>query len=310
MIGALKSNIGHTEATSGLCALTKVILSFENECIPPNLHFNKPNPKIDGLMSGILKPINENTPFYGDLVAMNNFGFGGSNVHVIVKSPKIKAKEDNNRIIDEIPRLVQMCGRNEKTINYFFNKLMNNTNKITRDSLSLINEISKTSPFQMNSGLKGMKFRGFAIIENSDQNTIKSTNVEIEKVSKTKKEIWFIFSGMGTQWSAMAKSLINIEIFSNSIRKSCEVLNKYEINLWKLLTEENQNITDSVLNSFITIAAIQIAFVDLLNELDIRPDGIIGHSIGEVVCAYADGCITAEETILIAYWRGKCVEDI
>ncbi|MCH1932380.1 acyltransferase domain-containing protein, partial [Shewanella sp. A25] len=36
-------------------------------------------------------------------------------------------------------------------------------------------------------------------------------------------------------------------------------------------------------------------------------DGIIGHSAGELACAYADGCFTAEQTILAAYWRGRCV---
>lgn len=45
--------------------------------------------------------------------------------------------------------------------------------------------------------------------------------------------------------------------------------------------------------------------VDLLNSLGIVPDGIIGHSVGELGCAYADGCFTAEEMILSAYARGK-----
>ena len=39
-----------------------------------------------------------------------------------------------------------------------------------------------------------------------------------------------------------------------------------------------------------------------------KPDGIIGHSLGEVACGYADGCLTLEQTILTAYWRAKCVQ--
>ena len=53
---------------------------------------------------------------------------------------------------------------------------------------------------------------------------------------------------------------------------------------------------------------LQIALVDVLRALEIRPDHIIGHSTGELLCAYADGCCTAEETILSAYWRGVCIE--
>ena len=43
--------------------------------------------------------------------------------------------------------------------------------------------------------------------------------------------------------------------------------------------------------------------------LDIRPDGILGHSTGEIACGYADGCMTREETLLCAYWRGRSVHD-
>jgi len=53
----------------------------------------------------------------------------------------------------------------------------------------------------------------------------------------------------------------------------------------------------------------QVALVDVLRTLGIAPDGIVGHSVGELGCAYADGCLTAEETVLSAYWRGRCVSE-
>jgi fatty acid synthase len=226
-----------------------------------------------------------------------------------VKSHDKKPAIDNYKIVDQIPRLVQMCGRNREILNHIFTSIVNNPKNLTRDYLSLINDISKTSPFRLKSALKGMGYRGFTIFDNSPQNTLESTDVQIRKVPKSQKQIWFVFTGMGSQWPAMAESLMNIKVFENSIRASAKVLEDFEINLMSLLLEKNENVMRSPLCSFIAIAAIQIALVDLLNELDIRPDGVIGHSIGELVCAYADGCITAEETILIAYWRGKCLED-
>jgi fatty acid synthase, animal type len=47
--------------------------------------------------------------------------------------------------------------------------------------------------------------------------------------------------------------------------------------------------------------------VDVLSSLGIHPDGILGHSVGELGCAYADGTFTAEQTVLAAYWRGRCI---
>lgn len=41
--------------------------------------------------------------------------------------------------------------------------------------------------------------------------------------------------------------------------------------------------------------------------MGVRPDGIIGHSAGELGCAYADGCLTIQQTVLAAWARGKAV---
>ena len=53
----------------------------------------------------------------------------------------------------------------------------------------------------------------------------------------------------------------------------------------------------------------QVALVDVLRTLGVAPDGIVGHSVGELACAYADGGLTAQETVLAAYWRGRCVSE-
>lgn len=49
--------------------------------------------------------------------------------------------------------------------------------------------------------------------------------------------------------------------------------------------------------------------MDILNALEIKADGMIGHSVGELGCAYADGCFTAEEMIMAAYARGRASVD-
>ncbi|KAL3237297.1 hypothetical protein MRX96_022064 [Rhipicephalus microplus] len=65
----------------------------------------------------------------------------------------------------------------------------------------------------------------------------------------------------------------------------------------------------TLLPTLVSIVAIQVALVDMLHAVGLRPDGIVGHSTGEMACAYADGCLTAEQTVLCAYWRGRCVQE-
>lgn len=78
-MGSVKSNIGHSESTSGACSVAKVILTFENGQIPPNINFEQVRSSIPALTEKRMVVCNETTPFKGDKIAINSFGFGGAN---------------------------------------------------------------------------------------------------------------------------------------------------------------------------------------------------------------------------------------
>ncbi|KAI9831662.1 MAG: hypothetical protein M1819_004728 [Sarea resinae] len=85
-VGSVKTNIGHTEGASGLAGVIKAVLALEHGVIPPNIHFEKPNPRID-LKGWNLRVPTESLPWphAGQRrVSVNSFGFGGSNAHVIL----------------------------------------------------------------------------------------------------------------------------------------------------------------------------------------------------------------------------------
>ncbi|XP_054157438.1 fatty acid synthase-like [Oppia nitens] len=310
MIGALKSNIGHSEAASGLCAVSKVVLAFENEVIPANLHFNNPNPRIESLISGHIKPINKNTSFTGDLIGLNNFGFGGSNAHLILRSPKLKASVDNAVVVDKYPRLVQICGRNEEAVRYFFSRLFEKPKSVTRDTLYLVNKLSKSTPFDDKStGYQPMRYRGFSLLR-QNQPELKYSPIVVQKVPKTPKQLCLVYTGVGSQWPAMAKDLMCFDVCSQSISRSDNYLSKYNINLMEMLTEKESDINRSAINSIVSLVAIQIALTDLLIDLGLNADIIVGYSTGEIVCAYADKYITSEQALEIAYFCGKFIDTI
>ncbi|KAI0849455.1 putative polyketide synthase [Daldinia vernicosa] len=90
-IGSVKTNIGHTEAASGLAAIVKGVLCLEKGLIPPSVNYETPNPKLK-LEEWRLKVVTAMEPWPHGLVAgprrlsVNNFGYGGSNAHVILES--------------------------------------------------------------------------------------------------------------------------------------------------------------------------------------------------------------------------------
>ena len=66
------------------------------------------------------------------------------------------------------------------------------------------------------------------------------------------------------------------------------------------------NVSGSFIKSLLNnVHCMQIGLVDVLKAVGIEPDGIVGHSVGELGCAYVDGCFTAEQMVLAAYYRGR-----
>jgi fatty acid synthase, animal type len=128
-------------------------------------------------------------------------------------------------------------------------------------------------------------------------------------IGRSQKPVWFLFSGLGSQWTAMAKSLMSIDIFAQKIKECSEILMEYGIDLNYLLLSEDKNSMQDMTSKFVATTAIQIALFELLRNLDITPDGIIGHSFGEIACAYADNCLTVKQALLTSYWRGKVMEN-
>lgn len=148
--------------------------------------------------------------------------------------------------------------------------------------------------------ISGHMYRGYIV--SNDREVIELHNDE-------ERPVWYVFSGMGSQWPEIGRELMCLPTFDNSLRRSARVLKPYGFDLMDLIHNGTERIFDDVLNSLVSIVSTQVALVDLLNLLEIKPDGIIGHSIGEVSCAYADGCFTLEQTVLTAYWRGILLKE-
>ncbi|CAG2109741.1 unnamed protein product [Medioppia subpectinata] len=106
----------------------------------------------------------------------------------------------------------------------------------------------------------------------------------------------------------MAKALMPIKIFADKIDECHEVLKPHDIDLKQLLLSDDKNSMSNMTNKFCATTAIEIALCDVILALGITPDGIIGHSFGEIAAAYADGCLDTREAMLVTYYRGLVTE--
>ncbi|CAG9858327.1 unnamed protein product [Phyllotreta striolata] len=296
-IGAVKSNMGHSEISSGLCSLAKVVIAMETGVIPANIHLDKLDLTLPGICDNKLQVVGKNMKLEKGPIGMNCFGFGGANTHVILTS---NAKEKTNNYKRPNYRLVQASGRTEEGLKRVFASIQ--SNRVDQEFLALIDEIHKTN-------IAGYKYRGYTVLgEGPVAHTTKYAG---------KRPVWFVYGGLGAQWNGMGRDLLNIEVFQKSIKRCAAALKTYEIDLLQILTSDDPTIFDDITNCICAIVALEIAFTDLLQSLGVVADGVVGHSIGEIGerkisdpvvlftgCAYADGSVTAEQAILLAYTMG------
>uniref|UniRef100_A0A8C4V2P9 Fatty acid synthase n=1 Tax=Falco tinnunculus TaxID=100819 RepID=A0A8C4V2P9_FALTI len=309
LIGSTKSNMGHPEPASGLAALAKVILSLEHGLWAPNLHFNTPNPDIPALQDGTLEVVCKPTPVKGGLASINSFGFGGANAHVI-----LRPNENKHQPLEtcNVPRLVQFCGRTQEAVEVLIQESRKHAG--CSPFVSLLTDISVVP-------VSSMPYRGYALVGTE------SDIQEVQQVQASGRPLWYICSGrcavgpsfspflppysagMGTQWTGMGLSLMKLDLFRQSILRSDEALKNTGLKVSDLLLQADENTFDDTVHAFVGLAAIQIAQIDLLKAAGLQPDGILGHSVGELACGYADNSLSHEEAILAAYWRGRCVKE-
>lgn len=127
--------------------------------------------------------------------------------------------------------------------------------------------------------------------------------------SKSSKahRVLYVFTGQGAQWHAMGRELnLRYPVYRKSILRSDKILQELGTS-WHLVQELDRNELDSrVHQSEIaqpSSTALQIALVDLLSSLGVRPGTVIGHSSGEIAAAYAAGVISQETALKISFTR-------
>lgn len=332
LVGSVKTNMGHSEAASGLCALAKVALMLENEIIYRSLHFDHPNANIESLMDGRLRFVDENMPLKAKIVPLSCYGFGGANVHAIVRAsemPTIDAAQASTEVPRPSLRLVVMFGRGERPLNEFFDRMLSTGNRNTRhclseDFLALVDRLSSNNIDRL------MSWRGYVLVDSSaGQVERKLAEIKLAKRKDSdasqqvadvgrrvhlqehaRRECALLFPGMGSEWTGMAEGLSDLAHFWPTIKRLNDLL-EGQVNLIECLTSSDGALLKSMAGKFVAITAYQVALVNMLQKhLKVRElKHFVGHSLGEIACAYAAGVFDEREAIMVAFQLGKTLDE-
>jgi acyl transferase domain-containing protein/acyl carrier protein len=324
IIGSVKSNIGHTEAAAGMAGLMKTVLAMNHGFIPKNIHYHTTNPAID-LKTLNIRIASDITPWpetYGQLrhAVVNSFGFGGTNANVILQepAPKKATGTDQAPIINNLLKLLPISSKTEKGLKdqatkfkAFFSKI--NDEAVSPEKFNL-HDICYTA------STKRDHHKHRLIVHGADKDQISkafddfisglptSNYVVGAEKNNLSDAICFVFSGMGTQWTGMGKSLYQSEpVFKAEIDRCDKALLAYT--QWSLVdalfyAENIEKIHDTNIAQP-GIFAIQIALAAQLKSWGIEPDVVVGHSAGEVGAAYIAGALSFDDAIKVIYYRSQ-----
>nr|APX43996.1 polyketide synthase [Pestalotiopsis microspora] len=319
MIGSVKTNLGHSEAASGLTSIIKVSLAFDNNRIPPTHGVKTLNPKLK-LEERNFKVVTEAEAWPRELhrASINSFGYGGANAHVVLESARsyILSHTANSRPSKRaIPRIfvLPVSAQTQKSL-----KLrMDQVRRVARSSSDDTIERLAHTLTQRRTSLRFKRFLLLQKLPDGSYDTISEPTFETADFATTiRLPFAFIFTGQGAQYAEMAKGLlISDKTFLDTIRELDHILkgldpaHRPEWSLEQtILDPAEDSQINQVARSQPLCTAVQIGLLRMLQTYGIRASAVVGHSSGEIAAACAAGLLTESQAIKVAYFRGYAVD--
>ncbi|WP_410477616.1 acyltransferase domain-containing protein [Nostoc sphaeroides] len=314
-IGSLKSNVGHLVAAAGVAGLIKTALALYYKKIPPSLNFEAPNPKIDFA----------NSPFYVNTklaewsegetprrAGVSSFGVGGTNAHIVLEeAPQIQSSGASRP-----QQLLLLSAKTSKALEAATANLQQHLQYNAEINLADV-------AYTLQRGRKAFNYRrsivchditdAIAALQSLDPNQVNTRHTEIRN-----PPVVFMFPGQGSQYVDMGLNLYNREpVFQEVVDRCAEILKPL---LGRDLREimypapsERETAAISLRQTCFTQPAlflIEYALAQLWQSWGVKPQGMIGHSIGEFVAACIAGVFTLEDALMLVASRGRLMWEL
>ncbi|NEQ29720.1 MAG: SDR family oxidoreductase [Leptolyngbya sp. SIO4C5] len=305
-LGSVKTNVGHLGVAAGVTGLIKTILSLQHQQIPPSLHFQQPNPKIDFA----------NSPFYVNTAltpwdsptrprraGVSSFGMGGTNAHVVL--------EEAPRLPSGGSRSHQLLLLSAKTPSALETATANLVTHLQQHPQLPLADVAYT----LQVGRQAFDHRRVAVCEDRE------TAIEVLKHSDS-SAVWtqqaasapqlaFMFPGQGSQYGDMGRGLYASEsLFREQIDRCCQLLQPHlDVDLRQILFTEHALLTQTRYTQP-ALFVVEYALAQLWISWGVCPQVMIGHSIGEYVAACLAGVFSLEAALRLVAIRGRLMQQL
>ncbi len=312
IIGSVKSNIGHLEATAGVAGLIKTALALKHRQIPANLHFETPNPQINFKELNLQVPttlIAWPEPECGTRFAtVNSFGFGGSNANLILAEAPTQPARASHAPIDQ-PLLFPLSARTPEALH----AVVAVHRSFLMQSSATLADLCATAAQRRGHHDYRAAFVAASRAELAEQlNSFlqeePSTTIAAGMVALAPIQLAFVYAGMGTQWWGMGRELLaESPIFLAAIKAVDQLFQP--LAGWSILAALQQDEAHSQIHETRiaqpAIFAVQVGLTALWQSWGVMPSAIVGHSVGEIAAAHAAGALTLADAVQVIYHRSR-----
>ncbi|MFI9503678.1 type I polyketide synthase [Nocardia sp. NPDC052566] len=312
-LGSLKSNIGHTQAAAGVAGVIKMVQAMRHGVLPRTLHAEVPSSQVDWA-SGSIRLLSEPRGWprreRPRRAAVSSFGISGTNAHVILEHPESHdvATESAPRPVGEPMPWVLSAG-NEPALAALAGRLADTAADRepvdigwslvrTRADLGCRSVILGHGRDELRAGLRAVAER------RSTAGVVHGRPISANPV--------FVFSGEGSQWTGMARELLETSPAFAARMAQCEAaLAPYTD--WSLLAvlrgADGAPSPDRVDVGQPVLFAVSVSLAALWESYGVRPAAVLGHSRGEIAAACVAGMLTLSEAAKLIATRGRLLAD-
>ncbi|HEY1107796.1 MAG TPA: condensation domain-containing protein, partial [Opitutaceae bacterium] len=314
-IGSVKSNIGHLDIAAGVAGLIKTVLALQHEAIPPSLHFDKPNPKIDFASSPFvvnhaLKPW-PRTAAAPRRAGVSSFGIGGTNAHAVLEeAPALEPTSASRK-----KQLLLLSAKSATALEAATDNLA--AHLAGQGSAAVLADVAYT----LQVGRKIFPYRRAVVVEDTTDalRVLRAKDAKqliTARSDAAQPKIAFLFPGQGSQSVGMAREIYATEpSFRATVDRCCDWLKpRLGLDLREVMfapAERAEAAGKLLTETRITQPAlfvIEYALAQLWVSWGVKPTAMIGHSLGEYVAATLAGVMTLEDALTLVAERARLMQ--
>nr|WP_323378246.1 polyketide synthase [Streptomyces smaragdinus] len=311
-LGSVKSNMGHAQAASGIAGIMKMILALRHELLPRTLHADPPSGQVDW-DSGAVELLTGEQPWPYDperprRAGVSSFGISGTNAHIIVEQPPTDDEPGDTGTLPPAAVPWLLSGRTPEALAAQARRLLPVAEQ--HDPVDVGFSLATTRSVLTHRAcvVGGDRARLLAGLTAVAQG--RGDGGVVRGAGRRGGRTAFLFTGQGAQRLGMGRALhAAFPVFAEAFDEAAAALDaELPRPLREVVWGDDAGALHETGNAQPALFAVEVALHRLIRSFGIRPDVLVGHSVGELAAAHAAGVLSLADAARLVAARGRLMQ--